>query len=370
MDKAPVGLLCKNNVLEKLNTIIMKLLNQEQYKIYLSQDRKYRYLKRFLSAVVIGQVLLALFTITSCSSDDDNTTIIDDDDAIDPIENVILPTLKLESGSEDLFLGIYQGAENGGLQHVVAADVKEGLKSLKISKVQDGMTTEYENVAVGHPDFMAGMTSFNYQLNYVFDKDDVNTDLSFLAELTDEKGNTATLEFGNALVKLPMLKASVSLSAKTLGNFSSLATYYLKIKENEVKALTMSQAKAEENDSYIAAILNFNADAQFYLASPTDVNEPELTDGLLEISRSKFKYDKVAENELNADYNLLDTHEIEGNYEQLLFAEKDERLEDLKLGNRFYIKTQDERIAVLQVLDIVTLGPSQTLISFDIIVTQ
>ena len=66
----------------------------------------------------------------------------------------------------------------------------------------------------------------------------------------------------------------------------------------------------------------------------------------------------------------MDVHTIEANYDDLLFAENDERLEKLKIGNRFYIETEDERIAILQVHDIESLGPTHTLVAFEILITQ
>ena len=345
----------------------MNFSNQELQAKNINADKNYRFLKRLLTIAVISHLFLTIFTLTSCSSDADDMDI--DEQLEDPVESIVLPELILQNGSEDLVLGVFEGAANGLVNQTVKANAPEGMVSLKISRVRDGVTTEYETIAEGHPNYSSGMTSFNYQLNYIFKKDDVETDLYFIAEVLDEEGNTDSLKFGSALVKLPMIKSTFSLQASTNGVYNDFSPYYLYIKENNIEALSIPEAQTEENDKNIAAIMSFNQESQYYIASPTDVDEIALTDGLLEISTTKFKYHGISENGLNNDYTTLDTHEIEANYEEILFAEQDERIFDLEKDVRFYFKTQDDRIAILQVVKIENLGPT-SIVVFDIIITQ
>ncbi|MEM9142040.1 MAG: hypothetical protein AAGA86_03565 [Bacteroidota bacterium] len=318
---------------------------------------------------MIIHFLIVFLLLTSCSSDDSDMPL---EESIDtPVsEDPILPEISLESGPETLFLGVIGGSVESQLNHTIKIEAPEGLASLTISRVRAGENEEYVTISNGHPDFSEGMTTLTYELDYVFDDKDVEQELYFLAEGVDKLGKTTSLVFANAWVKLPLLEASFTLHASKAQQFNPLLYHYLLIQGNSIKAVQRSEARQEENDKDIVAILSYNDDSEFYIASPTDINEGELTDPLLEISKTKFKYDRIAEDALKDTFSPMDVHSIQANYGDLLFAENEERLEKLKIGNRFYIETEDERIAILQVQDIESLGPTHTLVAFDILITQ
>ncbi|NAS29971.1 hypothetical protein GTQ40_03210 [Flavobacteriaceae bacterium R38] len=343
----------------------MNLSNQKSQTNVINENKSYKYFKPLLYIIVITQLFLTLFTLTSCSSSDDDADFI----AEDPAPEIKVPEINLINGSKDVFPGVVGGSSESILNHTIKADIPEGLVSLKISRVRDGVVTEYVTVSEGHPEYTEGMQSFTYQLDYILKEEDVDTKLFFRAEVLDEKGNTEFLDFAEANVKLPMIKASLALQASKNGIYNNFSPYYLYIKGNNIEAIPMPEATKEENDKDIAAILSFNDDSQYYIASPTDIDEIALTDGLLEISKTKFKKDDVFENGLDVDYNVLDTHEIEANFGALTFDEVDERVNNLKKDARFYFTTQDNRIAILQVKKIEPLG-GNTIIAFDIFITQ
>ena len=344
----------------------MNFSNQELQTNDINENKTYKFLKRLLIFAVIGNLFLVFLTLTSCSNDDN---IAVDDIADDPMNVVLLPEIELESGSEDVVLGIVGGAGNSGLNHSIEADAPEGMVSLTIYSVRDGVVAEYATIAEGHPDYTAGMTSYNYQLDYIFKENDVDVNLFFKAEVLDEEGNIASLDFAKASVKLPMIKETFSLQASKSGNYNNFSPYYLYIKGNTIESLSIPDANTEENDTDIAAILSFNDDSQYYLASPTDIKESALTDGLLEISKTKFKKGDIAENDLDKDFSILNTHEIENNFKALSFDEEDERINNLKVNARFYFTTEDGRIAIVQLRKTTNLGPN-TLFTFDIFITQ
>lgn len=319
---------------------------------------------------IIFHFLVVLLLLTGCSSDDAEAPIEEVIDAPPVSENPVLPEISLESGSETLFLGVVGGSVESQLDHTIKIDAPEGLVRLTISRVRAGENEEYVTISEGHPDFSTGMTTLTYQLDYIFDEKDVEQELYFLAEGVDALGNITSLKFAEAWVKLALFEASFTLQASKLSQFNPLLNHYLLINGNSIKSVQRSEASQQENDKDVVAILSYNDEAEFYLASPTDVSEGQLTDPLLEISKTKFKYDILAEDALMATFSPVDVHSVESNYEDLLFSEKDERLEKLTVGNRFYIETSDSRIAILQVSDIEDLGPAQTLVSFDILITQ
>lgn len=345
----------------------MKTLNQKsQQSINLrSTFSKHRY--NLLNLLIITYFLSMLALFASCSSDDGVTPV--QDSVEEPVATPPqLPTISLQNGETDLFLGVVGGASESLLNHTIKANVPEGLTSLKISRVLAGETEEYFTIAEGSADFTKGMTSVTYQLDYIFNEKDVEQELYFIAEVLDEEGQTTTMEFAQAWVKMPLFKDTFSLQANK-GAFNSQLLYYLYINGNEIKAVKRSKAALEENDKNIAAILSFNDDSKYYIASPTDVDEGILTDAMPEISRTKFKYDQYSDQSLASFFNEFDVHEIEKNYDNLLFAEQDERIVDLEVGSRFYFNTADGRIAILQVEKIENLGVYDLFV-FDILITQ
>lgn len=319
-----------------------------------------------LFVTVVSYLILAFVSLTSCSSDDapinqkEEEVIIED----------VLPTLALTSGSEDLFLGVIGAPGNGSLQHTVKATAAEGFKELKIYKVQDGVKSSYISFDVNGPDYNANNNTYTHNLGYIFTENDANKDLYFIAEVIDINNNIETLNFAEATVEKPMIKSSFVLQTTTNDSYSASKSYYLFIKDEAIIPYIGSQATVEANDNYIAAILSYNDDSGLYLASATDTDEVYLTDNLLEISRTKFKYDKYSETKLNEDFNIYNVYDVQDNYDTLAFTDKDERIQDLKEGARFYFKTDDDRLAIIQVVRITSQDATTKQINFDIFVTQ
>lgn len=318
-----------------------------------------------LATTIILYMVLAFSFLTSCSKDDAPITpeeIIEKPD--------VLPTLSLTSGSKDTTNGVIGAPGFGSLQHKVTAKAPEGFEKLIIFKVVDNVKTEYQTIDTSHPNYVKGSNSFTYDLGYIFKDSDVNKDLYFVAEIVDIKNNSKSLNFAKATVKKPMIKSSFVLQTTTNDSFSASKSYYLFIKDDAIIPYIRSQASIEENDNYIAAILSFNNESGLYLASATDTDEVYLTDSLLEISRTKFKYDKYSETKLNEDFNIYDVFNIENNFETLEFKEEDERVQSLKEGARFYFKTKYDRIAIIQVVRITNENMTTKQINFDILITQ
>lgn len=314
---------------------------------------------------IISSLVLVYSLLVSCSKDD-TTTVAEPE----VIAEEVLPTLKLTSGSEDVFFGVVGAPGNGSLQHTVKATAPDGFVELKIYKVEDGVKSNYISFDTNGPDYDATTKSYTHNLSYIFTDNDVDKELSFIAEVIDANNNIETLDFAAATVKNSMLKSSFVLQTTTNDSYSASKSYYLFIKDDAIIPYIGSQATKEENDNYIAAILSYNEDSGLYLASATDIDEIYLTDNLLEISKTKFKSDEYSETKLKDDFNIYDTFTIEDNFEELDFDDKDERVQSLKEGARFYFKTKDNRLAIIQVVRITSETKTIKQINFDIFVTQ
>ncbi len=352
----------------KHNPITMKVLNQKSQQLSNLKSTLVKNRYNLLNLLIITYFLSILALFSSCSSDDGETPV--QDSVEQPVETPPqLPTLSLQSGESDLFLGVVGGASESLLNHTVKANVPEGLTSLKISRVLAGETEEYVTISEGSADFTKGMTSITYQLDYIFNEKDVEQELYFIAEVLDEEGQTTSLKFAEAWVKMPLIKSTFSLHSSKNGGLNPQYLHYLFIKGDEIKGVPNNKAVLDENDKNIAAILSFNDDSEFYIASPTDIDEGILTDAMPSIAKTKFKYDVLSDQPLSSVFNELSVHEIEKNYEDLLFSEKDERIEKLTVGNRFYFKTADGRIAIVQLNSMQDIGV-YNVFYFDILITQ
>lgn len=316
--------------------------------------------------VVVLYMVLAFSFLTSCSKDDAPTQ----DQEIFEEPQDVLPTISLTSGTEEQTNGVIGAPSAGSLQHKVTAKAPDGFDKLIISKVVDGVETEYQTIDKTHPNYVANSNTFTYDLGYIFTDTDANKAFHFTAKIIDANNNAKTLKFAEAIVKKPMAKSSFVLQTTTNDSYHASKSYYLFIKENAIIPYIGSQATKEENDNYIAAILSYNNESGLYLASATNTDEIYLTDNLLEISRTKFKYDKFSENKLHEDFNIYDVYNIENNFASLLFAEKEERIDNLKEGARFYFRTHDDHIAIVQVVRITSENMVTKQINFDIFVTQ
>ena len=166
----------------KHNPITMKVLNQKSQQLSNLKSTLVKNRYNLLNLLIITYFLSILALFSSCSSDDGETPV--QDSVEQPVETPPqLPTLSLQSGESDLFLGVVGGASESLLNHTVKADVPEGLTSLKISRVLAGETEEYVTISEGSADFTKGMTSITYQLDYIFNEKDVEQELYFIAEL-------------------------------------------------------------------------------------------------------------------------------------------------------------------------------------------
>ncbi|WP_411030753.1 hypothetical protein [Spongiimicrobium sp. 3-5] len=303
--------------------------------------------------------------VLSCSKDDSPTEV--------PLEVVVTenpPSLTLVNGNSDTFFGIVDNPENGALTHAVKATAPDGFKSLVINKITDGVLAEYETIDAQHPDYVDNSTAHTYNLNYILNNTDVDHKISFNAVVTDKNNNTATLDFANALVEVPMLKTEVILESITPYDGSETRPFYLYIDGTAVEAVNYTQAK--DSGKLLAAVFSFTKDDGFNLASPNAVFLQEMVADFTEKSSTKFKpaNDAPYELALDSEYGIYDAHNIKSKFNALTYNDNEEKAINIGTpGVRYFFKTDDGRTGVFQVMAHETVG-ALSFLRIEILITN
>jgi hypothetical protein len=294
------------------------------------------YVKRI---AVMSFMIMTLFSLTNCSSNDDSVSI----------EETVLPTLILTTGSVDVFNGVIGSPTSGTLNYSVLADTPSGFKEIVINKITDGNTTHHETIDINHPDFINDAVSFTYTLNYILTDGDSDREISFQAIAKDSEDNTVTIDFASALVKKPLVKEHITMKIEMPFGSNPDTPSFLYENDAILKSETIAGIANDSNlDQHIFAILSFNDELGLYLASPFATVEDDLTGFLSEINQTKFKMQSFGAGQFTS-YTIYDVYEIESLYDAVNFNTDEQRTENFATGRIYSFLTEDSKEGLILV---------------------
>ena len=310
-----------------------------------------------------------IFLLTACSKEEAPAS---DPNSNNGDPNVpVLPLVSLISGSEEVNMGVIGAPGFGSINYTIQGTAADGFVSLEIQRVENGVATEYETIAAGHPNFVAGNNIQTYDLGYVFTEDDLDIDLSFRAIITDANNNTATLNFGHSVVRRPMSQKNVTVQTVLPPNGDITIPYYLFVRDGSVLSVSHSEAVDVDLDQNVAMVFSVNNELGYYLSSLTAVTETVLVNGIQEKSTTRFKDSNSVFTDALADsYNIYDVFDIMDAYDALEFNSHQQKAANVsEEGKRFFFKTDQGDFGVLQVVSFTTNGDDAYL-ELDVFVTQ
>lgn len=337
---------------------ISKKIQKQDSIIYMSVKNN--------SKLIFSFLLLFALTFISCSNDDSPST---PEEQIIPNEN--MPTMILVSGEEGIYKGVVGSPTQGSLQHTVKADAPDGFVSLEIFKILDNVATSYILLDANHPDYVAGSNSFTHTLNYIMnDVDEPGHGLRFKAVVTDSNNNSATLDFAEVDLRLPMLQKTITLKTKNPPVGDITIPYYLRIKGINVTSVNHDVAVGVDNDEFIAFAFSVNHGSGFYLGSLSIV-ETVISNGIAEKSTTKFKHHINASALPIFSYrDIYDVHVIENAFSVLSYNSHEQKAEQISQVDKvYYFKTDDQRTGMIQVKSFNLVGNNATIV-LDMFVTQ
>lgn len=321
-----------------------------------------------LSSSVIVYMILALMSlsITSCSKDDSPS----EEEEIEEIVEVVQPKAELVSGSEDLTEGVIGAAGFGSLQHTVKATADEGFSLLIISRVVDGIKSEYQTIDTTHPNYVAGSNTFTYDLGYIFTEIDANKDIYFEAEVIDALNNSATLDFASATVKrsLKLVETLFMETRNPLQPDNMSIAQFMQIEGNQVGGVNLGTVINNDINDKVAAILSISEGEGIYLSSPSSVVHQESVDDITAKSATKFK--KLSgEIDLNS-YNIYDTFTIENIFDNANFGGHEERAAQINENDVYVMRTDDGRTAMFKITYFDVINGTDIYLTMDMYITQ
>lgn len=299
-----------------------------------------------LPIAVICYMILAFSVLASCSKDDSPTQ---------QEEQVILPTVTLESGSTDTFRGVVGSPTAGSLQYSIKATAPNGFDTLIIEKVVNGNANEYETIDITHPNYVAGSNTFTYNLNYILSENDVNKTIEFKAMVLDVNNNADNITFAQAETKMPMLFSYLAMRTDNPPSAASNFPYYVYADYNELKKETINGINLSTLDSNVLAVLSWNDGSGLYFSSPNITIETQLTDDLSHKSVTKFKEQNLSSEQFYG-YSIYDSYEMKELYDAASFNSHEEKADAIDIGKTYSFLTETGEVGLMYVKDLEVLG--------------
>ena len=298
-----------------------------------------------LSIAVLLYMVLAFSLLASCSKDDSPTTEVEE----------ILPTLTLITGIEGTYNGVIGSPTNGTLNYSIKAETPEIFKEIVVNKIVDGIETHHESFNIDYPGFVPNSTSYTYNLNHVLTSENANSEISFKAIVTDDAGNSATLNFASATVKEPLVSKYMVLRVENPVVGAVNTPYFMSMNNGILQTETVANVFNNGVDEHIFAVLSYNDGSGLYLSAPNTTLETQLLTEFNIRQITKFKEQAIGTSGFN-DYNIYDVYEMNDLYDASEFNSHEEKADALDAGKVFSFLTNNGATGLIHIREVEFVG--------------
>lgn len=298
-----------------------------------------------LPIAVLCYMVLAFSVLTSCSKDDSPSSP----------DTEISPTLTLVTGIEGTYNGVIGSPTNGILNYSIKAETPEIFKEIVVNKIVDGVESHHESFNIDYPGFIPNSTSYTYNLNHELTSGNANSEISFKATVTDEAGNTATLNFASAIVKEPLVSEYMLLRVENPVVGAVNTPYFMSMNDGVLNTETVANVFNNGVDEHIFAVLSYNDGSGLYLSAPNTTLETQLLTEFTTKQITKFK-EQVIESDGFYDYNIYDVYEMSDLFEAAEFNAHEEKADALDAGKVFSFSTFQNKTGLIHIREIEFVG--------------